>query len=54
LLNRALNVAKRVFWIAPARPSECMAQESQAIGIRCEPCRVEPRGIVMRIMQSTA
>ena len=30
LLNGALNVAERVFWIAPARPSECMAQESAA------------------------
>ena len=25
LLNRALNVAKRVFWIAPARPGERVA-----------------------------
>ncbi len=34
LLDGALNIGECVFWIAPARPSECMAQESQAVGIR--------------------
>ena len=30
LLDGALNVAEGVFWIAPARPCERMAQEPQA------------------------
>ena len=46
LLNRALNVAKGELWIAPTRPGERMKQEPKPVSIRCEPCRIEPRGIV--------
>ena len=54
LLDRALNIGKCVFWIAPTRPGERMKQEPKPVSIRCEPCRVEPRGIVMGVMQCTA
>ena len=46
LLDGALNVAKGELWIAPTRPGERMKQEPKPVSIRCEPCRIEPRGIV--------
>jgi hypothetical protein len=54
LLDGALNVAKGELWIAPTRPGERMKQEPKPVSIRCEPCRIEPRGIVMGVMRCTA
>src|ERR1035437_8743324 len=51
LLDGALNIAKRVLWIAPARPGERVTQESQPVGIRREPRFIDSRSIVMSYMR---
>ena len=48
LVDGALDIAKRVLRIAPARPGERVAQEAQSVGIRREPRFIKSGGIVMR------